>query len=123
MGTLDATYQDLMIDSRVSVVLSEKALKGGNAPGCLFGTAESPPCVRLTIQGRLTPVPQANRTAALEYLFKRHPEMVSWGGAHEFIPFWIAPDSVTEFFLIPFYGGAVHFSIEDYLKASWYSGG
>merc|ERR1712107_548239 len=30
---------------------------------------------------------------------------------------------ITEFFLIPFYGGAEHFSVADYLKAPWYSGG
>merc|ERR1712232_111368 len=123
LPTLDATYEDLMVDSRVSVTFSEKPLGGGHAPGCLFGTAESPPCVRLTIQGRMTPVPEANKTTAMDCLLKRHPEMASWGGAHNFIPFWIAPESITEFFLIPFYGGAVHFSVEEYLKATWYSGG
>merc|ERR1712113_328391 len=123
LPTLDTTYQDLMLDSRVSVTLSEKPLNSGKAPGCRLGTAESPPCVRLTIQGRMTPVPDVNKSVALRNLFKRHPEMAGWGGVHEFIPFWIAPDSITEFFLIPFYGGAVHFSVEDYLKAAWYSGG
>jgi len=115
-----ATYKDLVADSRASVTLSEKALGGGNAPGCLFGTAESPPCVRLTIQGRMTPVPEANRSQALRNLLARHPAMGSWG---EMVPFWLAPQDITEFFLIPFYGGAEHFTVEAYVKAAWYSGG
>jgi len=120
---LDATCQDLEADSRVSLTFSEKALANGTAPGCEAGTGESPPCARLTVTGTLTPVPEANRSEALRFLFARHPEMKAWTEAHSFRPYWLAPENITEFFFIDFYGGAQHFSTREYLEAPWYAHG
>lgn len=122
-ANLGSWIQDLRLDSRVSLTFSEKALAGGNAPGCSWGTGESPPCARLTITGNLTQVPEANRSTALKYLYTRHPEMRGWSAVHKFIPYWLAPEDITEFFFIDFYGGAKHFSTKAYLEAPWYSGG
>merc|ERR1711964_441633 len=124
-------YRDLMEDSRASLTFSEMAIANGTAPGCkptkfphFSTTAESPPCIRLTIIGKVTPVPLANRDTALKHLFNRHPEMKSWSGdAVEYVPFWMAPDDIDEFFLIPFYGGSVHFTSASFLAARWYRGG
>jgi len=123
LSTSDTTYKNLIADSRASLTWSEKALANGNAPGCLWGTGESPPCVRLTMLGSLTPVPEANKSVALKFLYARHPEMKSWTSKGDLVPFWMAPENITEFFLIPFYGGAEHFSVKAYLEAPWYSGG
>merc|ERR1712070_579748 len=107
------------------------AIANGTAPGCkptkfphFTTTAESPPCVRLTMTGNVTQVPAANRETALKHLFNRHPEMKSWNSnSSEYVPFWMAPNDIDEFFLIPFYGGSVHFTAANFLAARWYKGG
>jgi rubredoxin len=123
LSASSSLYENLMVDSRVSLTWSEKALANGDAPGCWLGTGESPPCVRLTMLGSFTPVPEANKSIALKFLYARHPEMESWSSKGDFVPFWMAPENITEFFLIPFYGGAEHFSVKAYLEAPWYGGG
>jgi len=116
---LDATYGDVMADSRVSLTFTEKALPNGDSGGCKDATAENPPCGRLTIMGRLTKVPEDQKAVAEKYLFARHPEMQDWGKEHNFMPFWLDPESITKFFLIDFYGGAKDFPVKDYLSAPW----
>jgi rubredoxin len=71
--------------------------------------------------GKLTKVPPANKSVVLAQLFHRHPEMQSW--SPDFEPFWIAPQDIDEFFLVPMYGGAEHFTIQDWFEATWYLGG
>lgn len=117
-------YHELLQDPRASLTFSEMAIANGTAPGCKGATAESPPCVRLTIRGLLTPVPESRQQQALEFLFNRHPAMRHWSDdSSEYVPFWMAPEDIDEFFLIPFYGGAVHFTSETWLQARWYRGG
>lgn len=120
LPSIDATYADLMANNNVALTFTEMALAGGTSGGCANSTAESPPCGRLIISGQLTPVPAAEEATALKYLYSRHPEMERWAQTHKFIPFWMHPDSITSFFLINFYGGAVHPSVKDYLAAPWY---
>jgi len=124
LPTNGPVYSNLMVDSRVSLTFSEMAIANGTAPGCKGATGESPPCIRLTMTGRLTPVPEVMRTEALQHLFHRHPEMQTWAdNSTEYVPFWVDPQHIDEFFLIPFYGGAEHFTPEAYLAARWYRGG
>jgi len=119
----DATYQQLMKDNRVALAFSEKAVGNGQSGGCFWSTAESPPCGRVTISGRLTMVPEENKTQALRYLYARHPEMKGWNKAHaDFAPFWLAPENITDFFVINFFGGAKHPTVSEYLQAPWYQG-
>merc|ERR1719277_2365260 len=120
---LDATYADLMANNSVALTFTEMALGGGTSGGCANSTAENPPCGRLTITGRLTRVPKEHEATALKYLYARHPEMRSWGAQHHFMPFWLAPENITSFFLIDFYGGAKHPTVKDYLAAPWYRHG
>mmetsp|Transcript_45571 Transcript_45571/g.73993 ORF Transcript_45571/g.73993 Transcript_45571/m.73993 type:complete len:205 (-) Transcript_45571:150-764(-) len=119
LPNLDITYQDLMVDSRVSLTFSEKALAGGESGGCENSTAEDPPCGRLIISGRLTPVPADKVEEAKRILFSRHPVMEGWDAAHMFKPFWMATENITDMFLINFYGGASHPTVEEYLQAPW----
>eukprot|EP00408_Alexandrium_pacificum_P058985 CAMPEP_0171171858 /NCGR_PEP_ID=MMETSP0790-20130122/9427_1 /TAXON_ID=2925 /ORGANISM="Alexandrium catenella, Strain OF101" /LENGTH=240 /DNA_ID=CAMNT_0011636711 /DNA_START=40 /DNA_END=759 /DNA_ORIENTATION=+ len=119
---LDATYEDVMANSEVALTFTEMALAGGQSGGCKNSTAENPPCARLTISGRLTKVPKEQEATALRYLFKRHPEMRGWGAEHHFMPFWMAKENITDFFLINFYGGAKHPTVKDYLAAPWHGG-
>jgi hypothetical protein len=119
LPNLDATYADLMVDDRVALTFTEMALDGGKSGGCANSTAEDPPCGRLTISGRLTRVPAEHEATALQYLYARHPEMKAWGAEHDFHPFWMAPENITDFFLISFYGGSQHPAVEDYLAAPW----
>merc|ERR1719343_781542 len=112
-----------MANSEVSLTFTEKALADGQSGGCAGTTAENPPCGRLTIQGKLTLVPDDKKALAEKFLFSRHPEMEDWGKEHHFKPFWMDPDSITAFFLINFYGGAVDFPVKDYLAAPWYRQG
>jgi len=114
---MSTTYKDVTVDDRVSLTFTEKALGDGNSGGCAGSTAENPPCGRLTISGRLTRVPIENETVALQYLFARQPEMQSW--PHDFMPFWMAPENITSFFLINFFGGATHPTVEEFLAAPW----
>lgn len=117
---LDATYQDVMANSNVALTFTEMALAGGSSGGCAHSTAENPPCGRLVVSGQLTRVPEDQEATALKYLYARHPEMEGWAKEHNFVPFWMNPESITSFFLINFYGGAVHPTVQDYLAAPWY---
>jgi len=117
---LDATYHDLMKNDTVALTFTEMALAGGTSGGCKGSTAESPPCGRLVISGRLTPVPEEGQATALRSLYSRHPEMEDWNKRHNFVAFWMQPDTISSFFLINFYGGATHPSVKDYLAAPWY---
>merc|ERR1712007_92933 len=64
---LDSASEDILADPRMTLTFSEKAL------GCNT-TAEDPPCARLTIAGKLTPVPEGEHSeTALQYLFARRP--------------------------------------------------
>jgi len=117
---LDTTCQDLVADDRVALTFSEMALDGGRSGGCFNSTAENPPCGRLVVTGRLTPVPEEHRATALKYLFSRHPIMKEWSAAHVFQPFWMAPENITSFFLIDFFGGSMHPTVQEYLAAPWF---
>jgi|EP00927_Polykrikos_kofoidii_P037124 rubredoxin len=118
--SLDATYQDLKKNDRVAVTFSEMALGDHTSGGCDNSTAESPLCGRFVISGRLTPVPEANKSTALKYLFARHPIMKEWSEAHIFEPFWIEPESITDLFVIDMFGGRQPVTTADYLAAPWY---
>jgi len=118
--TLDETYEELQRDKRVSLTFTEMALIGGQSGGCRNSTAENPPCGRVTIQGKLTQVPEARQALALRYLFARHPEMEGWSGVHKFIPYWMAPANIESFFIINFYGGPSHPTPMEYFIAPWY---
>jgi len=118
--SLDATYMDLQADNRVSLTFSEMALANGTSGGCYQSTAENPPCGRVTISGRLTPVPKANQSIALRNLFARHPVMKEWSQAHMFQPFWLAPENITGFFVIDMYGGSQPITTKEYLDADWH---
>ena len=107
----DAATQDILADPRMTLTFSEKAI------GCK-STAEDPPCARLTIAGKLTPVPEGPESElALNYLFSKHPEMKGWSGAHSFKPYWMAKENISSFFFIDFYGGAKNFTVEEYLAS------
>jgi rubredoxin len=120
-------YANVQKDNRVSLTWTEMSIGNATAPGCTGNTAESPGCARLTIAGRLTKVPEANKSAALAQLFHRHPEMKSWNSqvrpSQPFEPFWIAPQDLDEFFLVPMYGGSVHFTPQTWFNSTWYRGG
>ena len=123
LPTLDATYHDLMADPRVSLTFSEKPLANGTSGGCAGSTAENPTCARLIVSGRLTLVPAANSSTAIKYLYARHPEMEDWAQGHHFLPFWLHPSNITDFFLIDMFGGAVHPTVAEYLAAPWQRNG
>jgi rubredoxin len=118
--SLDATYKDLMKNPNVSVTFSEMALSGGTSGGCLNTTAENPPCGRVTISGQLTKVPEDKVDMAKKYLFATHPIMAEWESAHMFEPFWMHPDTITDFFVINMFGGAINITTKEYLEADWY---
>merc|ERR1712224_1173516 len=56
----------------------------------------------------------------MENILARHPVMEDWGGVHGFIPFWLHPDNITDFFVINTYGGAKPVTVQEYLDARWY---
>eukprot|EP00929_Paragymnodinium_shiwhaense_P003902 TRINITY_DN104617_c0_g1_i1.p2 TRINITY_DN104617_c0_g1~~TRINITY_DN104617_c0_g1_i1.p2 ORF type:complete len:236 (-),score=46.78 TRINITY_DN104617_c0_g1_i1:148-783(-) len=110
---LDAATVDLVADPRLSLSFSEKAL------GTCNTTAEDPPCARLTIAGKMTPVPEGPESdKAMKYLLSRHPEMKAWAEAHTFKPYWMAKENISSFFFIDFYGGAASMTVDEYLSAS-----
>jgi len=117
---LDVTYQDLLKNPNVTITWSEMALAGGTSGGCLDATAENPPCGRVTLTGQLTRVPADKVDEAKQFLFATHPIMKEWDAAHMFEPFWMEPSSITDFFVINMFGGAIKISTEEYLEADWY---
>lgn len=118
--SMDTTYTDVMANPSVTITWSEMALANGTSGGCLQSTAENPTCGRVTITGKLTPVPEANKSTAVKYLFATHPVMKEWSAAHTFVPFWLDPSSMTDFFVINMFGGAHPMTKEDYFAADWY---
>merc|ERR1711907_574312 len=114
LPSLDATYQDLIHNGHVSVHFAEKALP---ADACA-GLVEEESCGRLTINGRLSPVPEAQRDLAIEYLVKRDPPMKLWMVTHSFVPFWIAPENISSIIWIAADGAVTEIPVDDYLQAS-----
>jgi rubredoxin len=118
--SLDVTYQDLLKNPNVTITWSEMALANGTSGGCMDTTAENPPCGRVSVTGQLTPVPDDKLDEAKKILFATHPIMEEWDAAHMFKPFWVDPASITDFFVINMFGGAIKFTTEQYLAADWY---
>lgn len=118
--SLDVTYRDLLKNPNVTITFSEMALANGTSGGCLGATAENPPCGRVTITGQLTKVPKEKLDEAKRFLFATHPIMKEWDAAHMFQPFWMDPDSISDFFVINMFGGAIPISTQEYLDAPWY---
>lgn len=115
---IDDSTMDLIKNPWASITFSEKAIPGGCKKN---DTAEDPPCARLTVSGKMSPVPDANVSQAEEYLFARHPQMKEWAnmGSHSFRPWWMAKENITSMLLIDFYGGATKLEVDRYLKAPW----
>mmetsp|Transcript_45235 Transcript_45235/g.80217 ORF Transcript_45235/g.80217 Transcript_45235/m.80217 type:complete len:209 (-) Transcript_45235:21-647(-) len=109
---LEPSAQDVAAEPRMTFTFTEKAI------GCNT-TAEDPPCARLSVAGKLTPVPEGPLSKqALEFLISRHPQMKAWSSAHNFKPYWMAKENISSFFMIDMYGGAKEFSVDAYLAAS-----
>lgn len=115
---IDDSTMDLIKNPWASITFSEKAIPGGCKKG---DTAEDPPCARLTVSGKMSPVPKEVVPQAEEYLFARHPQMKEWSKmkSHAFRPWWMAKDNITSMLLIDFYGGAVKLNVDKYLEAPW----
>jgi len=121
--SLDVTHGDLLKNPNVTVTFSEMALENGTSGGCMDATAENPPCGRVTITGQMTKAPKDKIDEAKKYLFATHPIMKEWEAAHMFEVFWMDPASITDFFVINMFGGAIPITTQQYLDAPWYEHG
>jgi len=113
---VDPSPVDLAANPHMTITFSERALPGG----CLNEVAEDPPCTRVIISGMMTPVPDENRTQALNAMFSKHPQMESWPADHGFIPYWIAPENMTgSIFMLDMYGPSHPVTPENYFAATF----
>lgn len=110
LSGLDATLQDLAADARCSLTVSQL----GTAAGCATDP-EDPTCAKLTLSGRMRPVPDDRLPHARAALFTRHPQMASWPAGHHFEFHYL---EITDLFLLDHYGGAVPLTVEEYYAAA-----
>ncbi|POM81513.1 CREG-like protein [Phytophthora palmivora] len=106
---MDATGADLSVNSTASVAIT-MAQEGVNA--CKMD-AEDPTCWKLTLTGKVVPVPHDQRQYAEKALFSKHPQMEFWPEKHGFLPYILEIENII---LLDFYGGAKHVPVKEYYE-------
>lgn len=111
VSPLDASVQDLVVDSRCSLTMTQE-----DTGTCLLDP-EDPTCARLVFMGNMRNITQSEHGFAKHALFSRHPEMKKWkpGGTHQFRFMTL---DIERIWMVDHYGGAVHVSPEDYYAAT-----
>ncbi|KAL4431947.1 hypothetical protein ABPG77_000214 [Micractinium sp. CCAP 211/92] len=107
---MDATAQDLEANSTATLSLFEGQLAGA----CTGVDPEDPTCAKISITGRLEPVPEAGLEEAQQLLFARHPQMADWPAGHAFRIYELHMATAR---LLDWYGGAHDISPADYFAA------
>ncbi|PSC73110.1 CREG1 [Micractinium conductrix] len=110
LTSMDATAQDLQANSSASLALSEGQLAGA----CTGVDPEDPTCAKLSISGRLEPVPEEGQQEAQALLFPRHPHMRDWPSGHAFRVYEL---HISTLRLLDWYGGPHDLSPEQYFAA------
>jgi hypothetical protein len=113
MSPMDASAQDIAVNSKVSWALSEQMLGGLCTRENV--DAEDPRCTRCVFIGGMRSVTTAELPSAKEALFARHPEMESWPSDHNFAVYTM---DIENIWLIDMFGGASHVKPTDYYSAS-----
>mmetsp|Transcript_3941 Transcript_3941/g.9900 ORF Transcript_3941/g.9900 Transcript_3941/m.9900 type:complete len:209 (-) Transcript_3941:170-796(-) len=104
----DPTAVDLDVNARASLTISE-AMHGG----CEVDP-ESPICWRVTLSGVVRQTSGETERHGREFVFSRHPTMATWPADHHWIVYEM---EIEKIFLLDYFGGAHHFSVQEYLDA------
>jgi len=105
---LDETAHDAEKFSTVSFTIAEAAL------GCGKTDAEDPTCAKLTVMGKLLPVPASDADEVYKMIASRHPAITHWPPNHSFKPWELKIDSLS---LLDFYGGMKKVDVKEYFDA------
>jgi hypothetical protein len=116
VSMLDASQQDMVVDNRCTLGLSEAEVDCAT----LQLDPEDPRCVRLSLSGRMVNVTDKVEAAkAKTAIFDAHPAMKSWPSDHS----WIIQKLETErIWLIDYFGGAIDVPLHKYAAATPPSG-
>ncbi|KAF4030026.1 Pyridoxamine 5'-phosphate oxidase [Phytophthora infestans] len=106
---MDASGSDLSVNSTASVAIS-MAQEGEHA--CKMDV-EDPTCWKITLTGKVVPVPADQRHYAEKVLFSKHPQMEHWPENHGFLPYVLDIENII---LLDFYGGAKHVPVREYYQ-------
>lgn len=116
ISTKGASTEDLSSNAKCTLTFSQAevncALHG------LFGAydPEDPRCTRLSLTGTMVRVKEtAEKAFAEQSLVSKHPAMKQWFGTTEYT---VVKLQIEQIWLIDFFGGASHISVEDYFKVS-----
>lgn len=111
VSMLDASMQDLAVDPRVTLTLSEASIDCQT----LQYDPEDPRCVRLSLTGTMVNTTGDEATKAKAALFSKHPSMKWWPSDHSWL---VTKLSIEHIWIIDYFGGATDLSIADYTKAT-----
>ena len=111
---MDTSVQDAVANNVVSFTLSEAQID--ECKGKFSGEdPESPLCARVVFTGSFDKVTdEEENEKALAGMFERHPVMKTWPGDHSF---YLHKLTITDIWLISFYGGASIIEPDDYFGA------
>lgn len=106
---MDSAGIDLSVNPTASVAIS-MAQEGKNA--CIVDV-EDPTCWKITLSGKVKPVPAGQRRDAEKVLFSKHPQMEYWPENHRFLPYALEIENIV---LLDYYGGAKHIPVKEYYQ-------
>ena len=105
LTSLDETAHDAEKFSTVSFTVAEAAL------GCGQTDPEDPTCAKLTVMGKLLPVPASEADEVTKMIASRHPVITHWPPNHGFKPYELKIDSLH---LLDYYGGMKDVDVKEY---------
>lgn len=74
---------------------------------------EDPTCWKLSMAGKVVPVPKEKEDFAKKALFSKHPQMAYWPSDHGFQAYVLEIENIV---LLDYYGGAKHIPLDDYFN-------
>lgn len=124
LTSLDETAKDASFDPNVSFTVAEAAIVresssssngGQQVIGCGTTDDEDPTCAKLTITGKLLPVPKKEANHVINMIAERHPAIKTWPANHDFVPYELHIESLG---LLDFYGGMHQVDVQSYFDVN-----
>jgi len=124
LTSLDETAKDASFDPNVSFTVAEAAIVresssssngGQQVIGCGTTDDEDPTCAKLTITGKLLPVPKKEANHVVNMIAARHPAIKTWPANHDFVPYELHIESLG---LLDFYGGMHQVDVQSYFDVN-----
>ena len=106
LSLLEVSFQALQFDNRTSFTITEAQLTPDGPTSCHGVDTQDPPCARVSLLGRMLPVPDGpGKDMAYAAFIAKHPAAAKWPLGHQFA---LHELHIKEAQLFDWYGG-MHF--------------